>query len=70
MKIPTPNLWPAARTGQRWLVQAKRRETVIDGHRMVYLEKGTPAADRPTVILMLENCYNYVSSAAMIRERS
>lgn len=52
MKIPTPNLWPAARTGQRWLVQAKRRETVIDGHRMVYLEKGSPAADRPTVLLL------------------
>ncbi|AZR41063.1 alpha/beta fold hydrolase [Marinobacter salarius] len=52
MKIPTPNLWPAARTSQRWLVQAKRRETVIDGHRMVYLEKGTPAGDQPTVILM------------------
>ncbi|MDF0751368.1 alpha/beta fold hydrolase [Marinobacter sp. 71-i] len=52
MKIPTPNLWPAARTGQRWLVQAKRRETGIDGHRMVYLEKGSPAADRPTVLLL------------------
>jgi len=52
VRIPTPNLWPAARTGQRWLLQAKRRETTVDGHRMVYLEKGAPAAHRPTVLLL------------------
>lgn len=52
MKIPTPNLWPAARTGQRWLVKAKRRQTFVDGHRLVYLEKGTQAAGRPTVLLL------------------
>lgn len=52
MRIPTPNLWPAARTGQRWLLQAKRRQTVIDGHRMVYLEKGSPGIQRPTLVLL------------------
>lgn len=48
----SPNLWPLARTGQRWLLQARRRETRVDGHRMVYLEKGAPAAGRPTVVLL------------------
>ncbi|MBW0148202.1 alpha/beta fold hydrolase [Marinobacter arenosus] len=52
MRIPTPNLWPAARTGQRLLLQARRRETRLDNHRMVYLERGKPGPDRPTVVLI------------------
>lgn len=52
MNLPTPNLWPLARTGQRWLLQAKRRETRIDGHRLVYLERGAPGPSRPTVLLI------------------
>ncbi len=52
MNIPMPNFWPAARTGQRWLLKAERRETSLDGHRMVYLERGTPGAGRPTVLLI------------------
>lgn len=52
MKVPTPNLWPLARTGQRWLVQAKRKEVQIDGHRMVYLERGKPSSSTPTVVLI------------------
>jgi len=52
MNLPTPNLWPLARTGQRWLLRAKRRETVIDGHRLVYLERGTASPTRPTLVLI------------------
>ncbi|MEQ9547100.1 MAG: alpha/beta fold hydrolase [Marinobacter sp.] len=52
MKVPAPNLWPLARTSQRWMLQAKRKEVMIDGHRMVYLERGTPAPDKPTVLLI------------------
>lgn len=52
MRIPTPNLWPAARTGQRLLLQARRRETRLDNHRMVYLERGKPGPGRPTVVLI------------------
>ncbi|MBW4935136.1 alpha/beta fold hydrolase [Marinobacter sp. F4206] len=52
MRIPTPNLWPAARTGQRLLLQARRRETRLDNHRLVYLERGRPGPDQPTVVLI------------------
>lgn len=52
MRIPAPNLWPAARTGQRLLLQARRRETRLDNHRLVYLERGAPGADSPTVVLL------------------
>ena len=52
MQIPAPNLWPAARTGQRLLVRARRRETRIDGHKLVYLERGRPAPGRPTLVLI------------------
>jgi len=52
MKIPAPNLWPAARTGQRWLLNARRRVATVDGHRMVYLERGKPGPDRPSVLLI------------------
>ncbi len=52
MRIPAPNFWPAARTGQRWLLNARRRVTTVDGHRMVYLERGAPDPDRPTVLLI------------------
>lgn len=50
--LPTPDLWPLARTGHRWLARAKRRETLVDGHRMVWLERGSPGQDRPTVVLL------------------
>lgn len=52
MRIPAPNFWPAARTGQRWLLNARRRVATVDGHRMVYLERGEPGPDRPTVLLI------------------
>lgn len=52
MKMPTPNLWPLARTGQRLLHQAKRRITMVDAHRMVYLERGSAGPDRPTLVLI------------------
>lgn len=52
MNLPTPNLWPIARTGQRLLHQAKRRVVTVDDHRMVYLERGTPGPDRPTLVLI------------------
>lgn len=52
MKVPTPNLWPAARTGQRWLLRARRQEAIVDGHRMVFLERGKPAPGRPTLVLI------------------
>ncbi|WP_273204631.1 alpha/beta fold hydrolase [Marinobacter subterrani] len=52
MRIPTPNLWPAARIGQRVLLQARRRQTLVDGHNMVYLERGKPGAGRPTLVLI------------------
>lgn len=50
--IPVPNLWPLARTGQRWLLRARRRETRLDNHRMVFLERGTPGPGRPTLVLI------------------
>ena len=52
MKVPTPNLWPVARTGQRWLLRARRLEAIVDGHRMVFLERGKPAPGRPTLVLI------------------
>ncbi|KAA1174233.1 alpha/beta fold hydrolase [Marinobacter salinexigens] len=52
MRIPAPNLWPAARTGQRLLLQARRREAMVDGHRMIFLERGVPGPDTPTVVLI------------------
>jgi pimeloyl-ACP methyl ester carboxylesterase len=52
MRIPTANLWPAARVGQRLLLQARRRDTLIDGHKLVYLERGKPGPDRPTLVLI------------------
>ncbi|MGC8119728.1 alpha/beta fold hydrolase [Marinobacter sp. VGCF2001] len=50
--IPVPDLWPMARTGQRWLLRARRRETLVDNHRMVYWERGRPAPGRPTLVLL------------------
>jgi len=50
--VPTPNLWPLARTGHRWLQQSKRREALVDQHRMIWLERGQPGPGRPTVVLM------------------
>ncbi|WP_203299097.1 alpha/beta fold hydrolase [Marinobacter sediminum] len=52
MSLPAPNLWPLARIGQRLLHQAKRRVTTVDNHRMVYLERGTPGPNRPTLVLI------------------
>ncbi|MCK7548667.1 alpha/beta fold hydrolase [Marinobacter koreensis] len=52
MRVPAPNLWPAARTGQRWLLNARRRTTTLDGHEMVYLERGQAGDGRPTVVLI------------------
>ncbi|MBE0486604.1 alpha/beta hydrolase [Marinobacter sp.] len=52
MKVPTPNFWPAARTGQRWLLRARRRQAFVDGHNMVFLERGQPAPGRPTLVLI------------------
>ncbi|OZB19076.1 MAG: alpha/beta hydrolase [Marinobacter sp. 34-60-7] len=52
MNLPVPNVWPLARTGQRWLLRAKRRHSQVDGHRMVFLERGTPGPDTPTLVLI------------------
>jgi pimeloyl-ACP methyl ester carboxylesterase len=52
MRIPAPNFWPAARSSQRLLLRARRRETNLDGHRLVYLERGRPSPDRPTLVLL------------------
>lgn len=52
MRIPVPNLWPAARTGQRLLLNARRREATVDGHNMVFLERGKPGPGKPTVVLI------------------
>lgn len=52
MRIPAPNLWPAARTGQRWLLRARRKEALVDGHRLVFLERGRPAPGKPTLVLI------------------
>ncbi|WP_323053725.1 alpha/beta fold hydrolase [Marinobacter alexandrii] len=52
MNLPAPNVWPIARTGQRLLHLAKRRVATVDDHRMVYLERGTPGPDRPTLVLI------------------
>ena len=52
MNIPVPNLWPAARMGQRLLLNARRREAYVDGHNMVFLERGKPGPDTPTVVLI------------------
>lgn len=52
MRIPAPNFWPAARTGQRFLLQARRREALVDGHKMVFLERGSPDVRRPTIVLI------------------
>lgn len=47
-----PNPWPLMRTGHRWLARMDRRETQVDQHRMVWLERGKPGPDRPTVVLL------------------
>lgn len=47
-----PNLWPLARTGHRWLQRMKRHSAIVDGHRMVWLERGTPGPQTPSVILI------------------
>lgn len=47
-----PNLWPLARTSHRWLQRMSRHEAQIDQHRMVWLERGQPGPDRPTVVLI------------------
>ncbi|MBZ0335451.1 alpha/beta fold hydrolase [Marinobacter sp. AL4B] len=52
MKLPMPNVWPLARTGQRLLLRAKRRETSVDGHRMVFLERGQAQPGAPTLVLL------------------
>lgn len=52
MHIPVPNLWPMARTGQRLLVGVRRRQTTVDGHRLVYWERGQPGNGSPTVVLV------------------
>ena len=52
MRIPAPNFWPAARTGQRLLLQARRHEPRVDGHKMVFLERGSPDVGRPTIVLI------------------
>jgi len=52
MKLPTPNVWPLARTGQRLLLRAKRQETSVDGHRMVFLERGQANPGTPTLVLL------------------
>lgn len=52
MIAPTLDLWPMARTGHRWLQQTRRREVVVDRHRMVWLERGRPGPRRPTVVLI------------------
>ena len=52
MNLPVPDVWPLARTGQRWLLRARRRHTLVDGHRMVFLERGVPGPDTPTLVLI------------------
>ncbi|HLV77399.1 MAG TPA: alpha/beta hydrolase [Marinobacter sp.] len=52
MRVPLPDFWPAARTGQRWLLRARRKEALVDGHRMVFLERGQAAPGTPTVVLI------------------
>jgi len=52
MKVTAPNLWPAARVGQRWLLRARRQEALVDGHRMVFLERGQPGPGKPTLVLL------------------
>lgn len=52
MNIPAPNLWPAARTGQRFLLNARRREALVGGHKMVFLERGRPGPNNPTMVLI------------------
>lgn len=52
MRVPTPDLWPLARTGHRLLQQTRRREGIVDNHRMVWLERGRPGGGRPTVVLI------------------
>ena len=52
MRIPAPNLWPAARTGQRWLLRARRQDALVDGHRLVFLERGRPTPGKPTLVLI------------------
>ena len=52
MPLPALNLWPLARTGQRLLVRARRRVITLDQHQVVYLERGRPGPDRPTLVLI------------------
>ncbi|WP_111497098.1 alpha/beta fold hydrolase [Marinobacter bohaiensis] len=47
-----PNPWPLARTGHRWLQRARRRSTTVDGHRVVWLERGRRRPDRPSIVLL------------------
>lgn len=52
MNLTTPNLWPLARTGQRWLTNTRRRQATIHGRQLVWLERGKPGPGRPTVLLL------------------
>lgn len=49
-RLPDP--WPLARIGHRWLRRMRRHESVMDGHRVVWLERGRPDTDSPTLILI------------------
>lgn len=47
-----PNPWPLLRSGHRWLSRMRRRQAQVDRHRLVWLERGQPGPDRPTVVLL------------------
>ncbi len=52
MSTPLLNVWPAARAAQKYLLRVKRREASIDGHRMVFFERGQPGPRSPTIVLV------------------
>ncbi len=52
MKLITPDLWPLARTGQRLLTRTRKRQTQVQGRRLVWLERGKPGPGGPTVVLL------------------
>lgn len=52
MNLTAPDLWPLARTGQRLLTRTRKRQALVQGRRLVWLERGTPGAGRPTVVLL------------------
>lgn len=52
MTLTLPDLWPLARTGHRWLQPCRHRHTLVDGHHLVWLERGQPGPGRPTVVLL------------------